>query len=1073
MSARLTLASNNSSIFSDSQKNDVIFRSESTANSVLFGIGENISSKIAINSNGVGFGTRTPLNEVDIRGNLRVSENQFIYGNIGIGTTQTNNHELYVLGSAYVTDNIRTSNVFIEGDLTVMGTQSVINTDIKITDQFVVSNAGYDTAVIIQQTGSENAIEVYDNNVLSFVINSNANVGIKTDKPQETFHVFGDTRLSGHARINSNLYVDNNFNVTGSIYSLSNIDTLGSIVCQSNITASKNIYSPYVNNILLNYDVPNVNVTNTQSFSTYVKFDMADIIQDKDSYGNLIPNIDKLYITYSNNIIGSRTSIASNNVQNIKSIELYAGENTSMYSGLNNMIFQTYGLVANSNYNITFYYENSRSKSSVYKTISNISTLQISYPTAVRSLNASIFSNSNIDINFTTPLYTDSYNSNNIPAIKEYLLTYKAIDSIRYKSVSDSNSLYSNSNHFIIENCYQGTIYNLSVYAKNQALDKYGAVSSIFVYSGFNSNNFDAGDNLNNIPLASINSNDYYTSNIYYAIDQGANSITPSFIADSNNFLVNSKNNQITRETLTSNIQLYYDPNPQSSIVGTISTNLAMSNKTSNQILDTTTISIQSFESNNELSVNNNTYLGINLKSINTENSSNVIGNDKRSNYFKKAKLSLSLNYNPSLSNSKIAYSYNKYSMNTIVNLKDYVGWSNNTSNLSFSTSVTSDINKGNVTQNYYFDNIKTIGMPFFSNFGYNITNKNKVYVSGIASGSNYDLDYAIMLENAASYWTVNPMINVQNKSNNPINYFSSNITVNNKYYTPSNSSNVYNASNYIVTRSNITEINKNTLTTGLSNYNYKLLFKEIQNISFNSNLLLQNTDIVFTGYSLVGSNNSNVSIGPFQFDSNSITHSHIALASSSNIYGKRLYADISDILLYPSINIMSDYNNNSNVALSNYSKEAVLYNGYYYGENTTIWKKNWNLIDTSTFNYSSIGSTKNRWTLTKYTKIDGSSSDLSLYIEENSHDDKIIYIKYEIPDIPFESVWFYASTAFNGKNLFYLRSNNDGIKDTTKINTMSTKFIKCPPVEDLTVYIAIGIPITNIDSKYKQIKFI
>ena len=979
-----TLSSNNGSIFTDSSLNDVILRSTTLNKNILLGTGINNQSKLVINQNGIGIGTTSPLEVLDVRGNIIVSQNQYILGNVGIGTTNTQANKLYILGDSYTSGTVRSSNVFIEGDLIVMGNTSIINTDVKITDQFVVSNAGFDTAVIIKQTGDQNSIEVYDDDKLAFLVANLGKVGINTDNPQAYFHVVGDS-----------LY-------DGDIVGKCNMELKGNLTCDSNIGIIGKLTCNSINNVLLKYDVPDVIISTKSSDTLKINLTLGDIIHDDDGFGNIIPNIDKLYVSYSNNVLGSNIVIASNLIKNIKYVNVYSGNENPYYNTtfLSNDTFNMYGLVSHSNYNISLYYKNSRGQSVNNVIASNVSTLQIGTPSVVQNMTASIVS-SNIEIGFTTPLYTDSLNNSNLTSIKDYKLIYQAVNSIRYNNVIDIYTQYSTSNSFKIENydsvLYIGTIYKLSVYPKNISLDTYGTATVKYIYTGINSNNFIVGDSLDSIPLVKQNSTSNYNYNTYYSIDAGSNSSNSSIVSNDSNLLMSSLNS-FYQETSTSNLRLYYNPNPQTSNNGTITSILTVTSNNT-QILDTVSLIIKAFNSNNSNVVSNNSNVAIQLKSINTQNSTTATGTDKLSNYFLKSKLAMTINYNSNVSGNKINYGYNKYSLNTKINLNEFTSWYQpDTSNISFNSTLCNAVrSNGNITQNYYYDNFATVGgSPSLTNFGYTISNVNKIMISGIPTGSNYNLDYAVNLSNVGNYWVINPIISIQNSSNNS-NIFKNTITTSNKYYTNSNGNNLYNNSNYSLTKNYITEINKATLSNGLSSYNYKILFKETQNIVMTSNVLLSNIDISMVGYNILGNTTSNISIGLIHYDSNSLNHSHISIQNSNDIYGIRRFTNTSNVLTYPLISTITSYDNSSNISLGNYVKDTVLFNGYYYGENTTAWKKNFTTIDSNGYNYSNLSIANTRYTLIKYSNINGSTTDLSLNIVENSHDDKIIYVKYEI----------------------------------------------------------------------------
>jgi hypothetical protein len=92
-------------------------------------------------------------------------------GNIGIGTTSPS-EKLHVVG-----------NVRIEGDLTVNGSYTQIDTDVNTTEQWNVTNDGTGPAVTINQTGAQDIMDVQDDGTSVFYIEDGGNVGIGTTNP--------------------------------------------------------------------------------------------------------------------------------------------------------------------------------------------------------------------------------------------------------------------------------------------------------------------------------------------------------------------------------------------------------------------------------------------------------------------------------------------------------------------------------------------------------------------------------------------------------------------------------------------------------------------------------------------------------------------------------------------------------------------------------------------------------------------------------------------------------------------------------------------------------------------------
>ncbi len=1285
-SGRFKLSKTNKDVFTDSITNDLILQTDSSSQQILFGLGCNVNSTISITSNSlsvsnmIGIGTNKPLETLDVRGNAIISNNQYILGNVGIGTSDTLGNKLLVVGDIKTTKTLTASNIYIEGDMTVMGTQTIINTDVGVTDQLIITNTGSDTALKVYQYGTQNTFETYYNDKLTFIVGNNGNVGICTNIPSKTFEVYGESLLNGNTTINCNLNVTktttltetlnclSNINITGNANYRSNLFIDGYINCYSNVNITSNLYCSTINNIILNYDVPNVIITDTYINTCYIQYTLSNIKQDNDGFGNLIPNIDKLYVTYSNSVLGSNVIYGSNNIRNIKYLNIYSKNNTINYTTTNNIddTMNIYGLVSGCNYTISLYYQNSRGNSQSNLTMYNVSTTKMGPPSSVKNITFTT-NNDNLYINFDIPTYTDSFNNLNISPIKEYYMSYNVLSSIRFSNITHSNNTYiSTINNFTISNykneLYPGTIYDIQIYSQNENINSNSVIASNYLFTGFDSNDFSLGGcNINNLSFAD-QPNSCYDLNTYYAIDCGSNGPVSSIICSSSNFtrIINNVNSFYKYST-TSNLRLFYTPNPTynsyiTSNVGYIISKLDIVTKTTTNNLENLILNILPFNSNNTNSVNNNKYINLKLTSLNSNYS-----NTKLDNYFLNSGIEITINHNNKSSNC----SYNKYNLNTSITFNNYNWILNSTNSLSatgeleyppsalntynqyqtlsdgyqykitassyqgtyypykafdklldepfltniatynyisgtykssnktivdsieysgewiqielpynvlmtfmilkstsqnsykdvqpkdfilagsldnstwslvlsdsissYSLSETkSFFNKniknlksykyyrliilntigvagysfacigdlsfygyadnilfdnnliitknitstpypnvflyhniytenlyGDINFEYYFDNIKDIGNPTFSNFKYTLIPNNKSYISGITCSSNYTLTYEVTLSNAASYWTVNPIIKLQTFNNSFSNIYREINTSNNYYY--------YN-------NSVLTQINKETLTTGLSPYNYKLTFNETDKIIINSNVLYSNLDLYLTGYSLVGSNTSNISIYYLQYDKNSLNHPHITSNNSSNIYGERVFFDSLNITDYPFISSIKSYNHNCNIASSNYSKEAALFGGYYYGNYANNWKQNWNILDNNSFNYSNIISTDIRWCTTYFTNIMGSSTNLQININDNSHDDKLLYIKYYSDQLLFESPWFNGSNNFNGKSLYVNRNNNDGIKDNSKIDTINKKYIKCPPLDYLSVYVSIGIPCSNLNSCFSTI---
>ena len=85
----------------------------------------------------------------------------------------------------------------IEGNLTVNGTQTIINTNVGTTEQLVITNDGTGPALIVNQTGAQPVLEFQDDGVSVMKIVNGGNVGIGTTLPLAKLHVNGTLYASG------------------------------------------------------------------------------------------------------------------------------------------------------------------------------------------------------------------------------------------------------------------------------------------------------------------------------------------------------------------------------------------------------------------------------------------------------------------------------------------------------------------------------------------------------------------------------------------------------------------------------------------------------------------------------------------------------------------------------------------------------------------------------------------------------------------------------------------------------------------------------------------------------------
>jgi hypothetical protein len=136
-----------------------------------------------------------PTEAIDVIGNEKISSNLYVMNSVGVRTSNPTT-PLHIIGDAT-----------IEGNLNVMGIYNTISTDVKVTDQFTISNDGTGPALKVYQMGAEPIADFYDDTTLAMRIADGGDVGIKISTPTEDLDVNGNIKIRNQAYIMSNLAI--------------------------------------------------------------------------------------------------------------------------------------------------------------------------------------------------------------------------------------------------------------------------------------------------------------------------------------------------------------------------------------------------------------------------------------------------------------------------------------------------------------------------------------------------------------------------------------------------------------------------------------------------------------------------------------------------------------------------------------------------------------------------------------------------------------------------------------------------------------------------------------------------
>lgn len=223
----LKVAATQKNLFSDTDIHDFIISTTNDAQSILLGTSHNKNSALKIggvNDDIVISKVLTVNSNVNVTGDLNVTSNLDVWGAATFGSNMYIQSNLDVSGSTH-----------IHGDLIVDGTQTTMNTDVKVTDQFIVVNNGTGPALVVNQIGDRPIAQFKDDSNVVITIADNGLLGLGTEIPQEVLHVVGNAIIESNVLIDNTLTVTNDAVLNNNVNVANILNVVGETVLNSNL----------------------------------------------------------------------------------------------------------------------------------------------------------------------------------------------------------------------------------------------------------------------------------------------------------------------------------------------------------------------------------------------------------------------------------------------------------------------------------------------------------------------------------------------------------------------------------------------------------------------------------------------------------------------------------------------------------------------------------------------------------------------------------------------------------------------------------------------------------------------
>ena len=518
----------NSNIIQTSNNlNSRIIQTSNTLNSNIIQTSNTLNSRITQTSNTL-FQTSNTLNSriIQTSNNLNIlntdtiqigSSNRFI-------TNNTYDHDI-TFTRRIITSNITTSNLNIIGSITTISTSNYQ------TEQIQIINDSTATPLMARQINfNKNVVEFYNDSELTFIVSSNANVGIGNIYPSINYKLDVNGSINCTDLFIKNINILNNINQTSNNLN-NNINQISNNLF-NNINLTSNILNNNINqtsNILNN----NINQTSNNLFNT------SNILNNNiNQTSNILNNNINLTSNILNNNINQTSNILNNNINQTSNI-------------LNNNINQTSNIL-NNNINLTSNILNNNINQTSNNLFNNIHLSSNVFYNNVNQTSNNLLNTSNILYNNINQISNNLYNNSNSNIIQ----LFNTSNILNNNIIQLSNVVYSISTNNTSNILNSNNIVQISTIFNSNIIQ----TSNILYSNSININNNTSNIlNSNIIQLSTIfNSNIIQTSNILYSNSININNNTSNKLIE----IINNNNNNNN-----SNLQIINNENTTAFIV--------------------------------------------------------------------------------------------------------------------------------------------------------------------------------------------------------------------------------------------------------------------------------------------------------------------------------------------------------------------------------------------------------------------------------------------------------------------------------------------------------------------------